>query len=141
MIKKFALIDILGLTVILALSAFSAVAYQPVISNALSIAPKGFQTPLLSDFVASIGVTGFQTPPYSNFVASSGVTGFQTPPYSNFVASSGVTGFLANPLSLQDGWLARQSAFEKQKYVASLSLQDDWLARLAAFEKQKVGIP
>jgi hypothetical protein len=100
MLKKYALIGILGAVVVLALSAFSSISYQPAAILSLSIAPVGFQTPAMSDLGPSIALTGFRTPAMSDLAAPSiALTGFRTPAMSDLGSSIALTGFRTPAMS------------------------------------------
>jgi hypothetical protein len=77
MLKKYVFIVVLGLMAVLALSAFRSITYQPAAMLSLSIAPKGVQAPVLSEFAASGDASNFRIAHTWNgvFIPSMNVTG------------------------------------------------------------------
>jgi hypothetical protein len=70
MLKKYATLVIVGLLVILFLTAFRTVGIRPVINNAFGIAQNGFHSSLSSDIVPSLGARLVVSQRYENGYAS-----------------------------------------------------------------------
>ncbi len=104
MLKKYVLIGMMGLIVLLSVSAFLPASYKPVLSNLFSPAETGFRTAHMWNgfYIPSMDVTGFLADPVKLSVAGPSGDNFRLAHMWNgkIIPSMDVTGFLADPVKL-----------------------------------------